>query len=55
MGFLLKESAPNIQHIGLVYNPEPGNNAAAFRKSIDETAGSSGIVSVEHLAATAPT
>jgi len=44
---LLKEIAPNIRHIGLVYNPEPGNNAAAFRESIDKTAGASGIVSVE--------
>jgi putative ABC transport system substrate-binding protein len=44
---ILKEIAPNIQHIGLAYNPEPGNNAAAFRKSIDDTAGASGIVSVE--------
>lgn len=44
---ILKEIAPNIQHIGLVYNPEPGNNAAAFRKSIDETAGTTGIVSVK--------
>ena len=44
---LLKEIAPNIQHIGLVYNPEPGNNSAAFRESIDKTAGASGIASVE--------
>jgi putative ABC transport system substrate-binding protein len=44
---ILKEIAPNIQHIGLVFNPEPGNNAAAFRKSIDDTAIASGIVSVE--------
>ncbi|QAU49259.1 ABC transporter substrate-binding protein [Bradyrhizobium guangzhouense] len=44
---LLKEIAPNIQHIGLVYNPEPGNNSAAFRESIDRTARASGIASVE--------
>jgi putative ABC transport system substrate-binding protein len=44
---ILKEVAPGIRRIGLVYNPEPGNNAAAFRKSIDETAGKSGIVAVE--------
>lgn len=44
---LLKEIAPNIQHIGLVYNPEPGNNSAAFRESIDKAAGASGIASVE--------
>ena len=44
---LLKEIAPSIQNIGLVYNPEPGNNAAAFRKSIDEIANRCGIVSIE--------
>jgi putative tryptophan/tyrosine transport system substrate-binding protein len=44
---ILKEVAPDIQRIGLIYNPEPGNNAAPFRKSIDETAGTTGIVSVE--------
>jgi len=44
---LLKEAAPSVKHIGLVYNPEPGNNSAAFRESIDEIAAKSGIVSVE--------
>jgi putative ABC transport system substrate-binding protein len=44
---ILKEVAPDIQRIGLIYNPEPGNNAAAFRESIDETARVAGIVSVE--------
>jgi putative tryptophan/tyrosine transport system substrate-binding protein len=44
---ILKEAAPDVQRIGLVYNPEPGNNAAAFRESIDETASLTGIVSVE--------
>jgi putative ABC transport system substrate-binding protein len=44
---ILKEITPNIRHVGLVYNPEPGNNAAAFRKSVDETAGTTGIVSVK--------
>jgi len=44
---ILKEVAPGLQRIGLVYNPEPGNNAAAFRKSVDETASVTGIVSVE--------
>jgi hypothetical protein len=39
--------APNIDHVGLVYNPEPGNNSAAFRKSIDEVADSVGIASIE--------
>jgi putative ABC transport system substrate-binding protein len=44
---LLKEVAPNIEHIGIVYNPEPGNNSAAFRKSIDEVANQIGIASIE--------
>ncbi|TPQ31707.1 ABC transporter substrate-binding protein [Bradyrhizobium guangdongense] len=44
---ILKEVAPDIRRIGLIYNPEPGNNAASFRKSIDETAGTTGVVSVE--------
>jgi len=44
---LLKEVAPDIQHVGLIYNPEPGNNAAAFRQSIDEAAIIAGVVSVE--------
>ena len=35
---LIKEVAPNVEHIGIVYNPEPGNNSSAFRKSIDEAA-----------------
>jgi putative tryptophan/tyrosine transport system substrate-binding protein len=35
---LLKEAAPNVEHIGIVYNPEPGNNSSAFLKSIDEVA-----------------
>jgi putative ABC transport system substrate-binding protein len=33
--------------LGLVYNPEPGNNAAAFRQSIEEIAKATGIVSIE--------
>lgn len=44
---ILKEIAPEIQHVGLIYNPEPGNNAAAFRHSIDEIASTAGILSVE--------
>jgi putative ABC transport system substrate-binding protein len=44
---LLKEAAPNVEHIGIVYNPEPGNNSSAFRKSINEVASKLGIVSVE--------
>ena len=44
---LLKEAAPSVEHIGLVYNPEPGNNSVAFRKSIDEVANKIGIASIE--------
>ena len=44
---LLKEVVPNLEHIGLVYNPEPGNNSSAFRKSIDEVAKKIGIASTE--------
>ena len=44
---LLKEMTPNIEHIGIVYNPEPGNNSSAFRNSIDEVAHKVGIVSIE--------
>jgi putative ABC transport system substrate-binding protein len=43
---LLKEAAPDVEHIGIVYNPEPGNNSAAFRQSIDEIAKKVGIVSI---------
>src|ERR1700751_3898421 len=44
---LLKEVSPKVEHIGLVYNPEPGNNSTAFRKSIDEVANIAGIASIE--------
>jgi putative tryptophan/tyrosine transport system substrate-binding protein len=44
---LLKEVAPNVEHIGIVYNPEPGNNSWAFRKSIDAVASNLGIASIE--------
>ena len=35
---LLKEVAPDVTRLGLIYNPEPGNNAAAFRQSIEDVA-----------------
>jgi putative ABC transport system substrate-binding protein len=44
---LLKEAAPSVEHIGIVYNPEPGNNSLAFRESIDEVANKIGIASIE--------
>jgi putative ABC transport system substrate-binding protein len=43
---LIKEAASNVEHIGIVYNPEPGNNSSAFRKSIDEVASKVGVVSI---------
>jgi putative ABC transport system substrate-binding protein len=43
---LIKEVAPNVEHIGIVYNPEPGNNSSAFRESIDEVASKVGISSI---------
>jgi len=44
---LLKEAAPNVEHLGIVYNPEPGNNSEAFRKSIYEAATQLKIISIE--------
>lgn len=44
---LLKEVAPDIVRLGIIYNPEPGNNSAAFRQSIDDVAKTTGIVSIE--------
>jgi putative ABC transport system substrate-binding protein len=44
---LIKEVAANVEHIGIVYNPEPGNNSSAFRRSIDEVASKVGIASIE--------
>jgi putative ABC transport system substrate-binding protein len=44
---LLKEIAPGVDRLGVIYNPEPGNNAAAFRVSIDEVAKRTGIRSIE--------
>jgi putative ABC transport system substrate-binding protein len=44
---LIKEVVSNIAHIGIVYNPEPGNNSSAFRKSIDEVASQVGIAAID--------
>lgn len=44
---LLKEIAPNVVRLGIIYNPEPGNNSAAFRASIEEVAKTTGIASIE--------
>lgn len=44
---LIKEAAPDVKQIGLVYNPESGNNSSAFRTSIDEVASKLGIASIQ--------
>ena len=43
---LLKEIAPNVENVGLIYNPEPGNNSASFAAPIEATASSLGIKSI---------
>jgi ABC-type uncharacterized transport system substrate-binding protein len=43
---LLKEIAPNVEHIGLLFNPETGNNAAAFVRPIELAASSFGVKSI---------
>ena len=44
--FLLKEIAPGVEHVGLLFNPEPGNNADSFAKPIEIAARSLGIKSI---------
>lgn len=43
---LLKEIAPNTEHIGVMFNPEPGNNSASFLRSIELAASPLGIKSI---------
>jgi putative tryptophan/tyrosine transport system substrate-binding protein len=43
---LLKEIAPNVENIGLIYNPEPGNNSGSFAAPIEDAAPSLGIRSI---------
>jgi putative tryptophan/tyrosine transport system substrate-binding protein len=43
---LLKEMAPNIENVGLIYNPEPGNNSASFAGPIEARAPSLGVKSI---------
>jgi putative tryptophan/tyrosine transport system substrate-binding protein len=43
---LLKEIAPTAEHIGVVFNPEPGNNSASFLQSIELAATPLGIKSI---------
>jgi len=43
---LLKEVAPNVEHVGLLFNPERGNNADAFVRPIELAAPSMGVKSI---------
>jgi putative ABC transport system substrate-binding protein len=43
---LLKEIAPNIENVGLMFNPEPGNNSASFAGPIEAAAPSLGVKSI---------
>jgi putative ABC transport system substrate-binding protein len=43
---LLKEIAPSTEHIGAIFNPEPGNNSAAFLKPMEAVSSSLGIKSI---------
>jgi ABC-type uncharacterized transport system substrate-binding protein len=43
---LLKEIAPGVEHVGLLFNQEPGNNADSFAKPIEVAALSLGIKSI---------
>lgn len=43
---LLKEIAPNVENVGLIYNPEPGNNSASFAGPIEAAAPSLGVKSI---------
>jgi putative ABC transport system substrate-binding protein len=43
---LLKEVAPDVENVGLIYNPEPGNNLASFAGSIEAAAPSLGVKSI---------
>ena len=52
---ILKEIAPEIEHIGLIYNPEPGNNARAFREPSTRSPLSSRSRRSKILQATEPT
>lgn len=43
---LLKEISPNIENVGLIYNPEPGNNSASFAGPIEAAASPLGVKSI---------
>ena len=43
---LLKESAPSVEHVGLLFNPETGNNASSFVQPIEVAARALGVKSI---------
>ena len=43
---LLKELAPTVEDVGVIFNPEPGNNSRSFLRSIEDAAGSLAIKSI---------
>jgi putative ABC transport system substrate-binding protein len=43
---LLKEIGPEVENVGLIYNPEPGNNSASFAGPIEAAAPSLGVKSI---------
>lgn len=43
---LLKELAPGVEDVGVMFNPEPGNNSRSFVQSIENAAGSFAIKKV---------
>ena len=43
---LLKEITPSLEHVGLLFNPETGNNAASFMRPIEAAAPALGIRSI---------
>ena len=43
---LLKELAPGVEDVGVMFNPEPGNNSRSFLRSIESATGSFAIKKV---------
>jgi putative ABC transport system substrate-binding protein len=43
---LLTEIAPRVEHVGLIFNPEVGNNSSSFVKAVEAAAQSLGVLSI---------
>jgi putative ABC transport system substrate-binding protein len=43
---LLKEMAPKVEHVSVLFNPETGNNAAPFLRAIENAAPALGVKSI---------